>query len=68
MQRQAIESSFIRAVGYEGGTLEIEFKDGKLFQYKGVPDCVFRELCEAKSAGEFFNKNILNAYEAEQIL
>jgi hypothetical protein len=67
MQRGIIESSFIKAVGHESGILEVEFRDGKLFRYKDVPHSVFQEFLSAKSAGEFFNRNILHKYEEEEI-
>jgi hypothetical protein len=39
MNRQRVESSNIAAIGYESAsaTLEVEFMNGTLYEYYGVP-------------------------------
>ncbi|MDI3341821.1 MAG: KTSC domain-containing protein [Sphaerobacter sp.] len=65
MRRQAVESSVLRSVGYdrERETLEIEFQPGgRIYQYFGVPEEVYRELLAAPSLGQYFNEKIKGAY------
>lgn len=64
MQRDAVESSLMAKVGYvpEYKVLEIEFQDGRSYQYFGVPERVYRNLMAAESRGRYFNERIRDAY------
>jgi len=57
MERQQIESTSIRSVGYEphGGTLEIEFMHGGIYRYFDVPPLVYEQLMAAESKGTGFH-------------
>jgi KTSC domain len=48
------------------GTLEITFQDGRTYSYgdetKPVPVSVYAGLCNARSAGRYFNEFVLGAY------
>lgn len=57
--RSLVSSSAIRSVGYQNGTLEIEFADGSVYQYTG--------LMSAPSKGHYFNENIKDKYQANKI-
>jgi KTSC domain len=64
MQRKTVNSSRIKSVGYQDGTLEIEFQgSGRVYQYTGskVQDH-YNGLMAAHengdSVGRFFNQNI----------
>ncbi len=64
MERQFLESSMMRSVGYDGKEqiLEIEFKNsGRIYHYK-VEEAVFKELIEAESLGRYFRDNIAGVY------
>lgn len=58
MERKAVESSNIASIGYENGTLEVEFKNGGIFQYLDVPAEDYGKLIASKSAGKFLHGNI----------
>lgn len=60
MQRQTVESSVIRSVGYDPATeaLEIEFHHGEIYVYAKVPPSVFEALITAPSKGLFFHDSI----------
>lgn len=64
MERTAVSSSNIRAIGYDSGssTLEIEFNNGCVYQYAGVPQGEFDALMSAASHGTYFSANIKNRY------
>lgn len=55
MQRQAVESTNIKSVGYdpEDEVLEIEFHSGGVYQYLGVPPAVYEGMLAARYFGEF---------------
>jgi hypothetical protein len=69
MKRKIIDSSTLQTVGYEpqSGTLEIEFKNGRRYQYYDVPELVVRQLLAADSAGKFLNTRIKAMYSFKQI-
>ena len=57
MEREYVESSNIRSVGYNQNTstLEIEFNSGAVWQYYDVLENTYYELKSASSIGKFFN-------------
>ena len=44
MERELVSSSTIVSIGYEGETLEVEFKNGTVYQYYNVPEVVYSQL------------------------
>jgi hypothetical protein len=64
MQRQGVESTTMRSVGYDRTeqVLEIEFQSGAIYQYLDVPPAIYTELLEAESKGHYFNSEIRDAY------
>lgn len=57
MNRMAVESTTLAAVGYDEGqnVLELEFRSGAIYQYFGVPSDVQEQLLESASLGSYFN-------------
>jgi hypothetical protein len=51
MRRGIIKSELIKTIGHSGNTLEVEYADGKIFQYMGVPLKVFASIVRAKHPG-----------------
>jgi hypothetical protein len=62
MKRDAVVSSAVRSVGYQDGTLEIEFVSGRVYQYFDVPERLYQELMRATSIGTFFNERIRDRF------
>ena len=67
MRRISVESSNLGSVGYEQGTLEIQFNWGGVYQYYDVPEKVYEELMNADSHGVYFNANIKGEYDYERV-
>lgn len=67
MEMKPLESSNLKAAGFENGTLIIEFTNGTRYSYKNVPRHVYDELLAAPSHGKFFHLAIRNAYEATRM-
>jgi len=69
MERQKVNSSNIKSIGYEteSNTLEIEFKDGGVYQYLNVPESIFKGLMSASSHGSYFHKHIKDKYRGKKI-
>lgn len=62
-------SSVIRRVAYDPGNRELllTFVTRKAYRYKNVPMAVYAALLAARSKGSFFNSEIRDAYECEQM-
>jgi len=60
MNRTPVSSSNLVSVGYENGTLEVEFKDG-IYQYHNVPESLYRGLMSASSKGSYLDQHIKKA-------
>ena len=69
MNRTPVSSSNVASVGYDPNsmTLEVEFKDGSIYQYFDVPETVYQELMRASSVGEFIHANIRNSYRYTKV-
>jgi hypothetical protein len=60
MNRERVTSSNIASIGYDPvtNTLEVEFKNGTVYQYSDVPASVHSGLMAASSHGSYFNARI----------
>lgn len=69
MQRQPVDSSIIKEVGYDTmeQTLEVEFNNGDIWDYLDVPAVAYEEMMESSSIGSYFLRNIKNEFEAVHI-
>jgi hypothetical protein len=69
MERDQVDSTTIVSVGYDASmeTLEIEFKNGGIYQYYNVPETVYRQLMEATSKGQFFQTYVRDAFPYSRV-
>jgi hypothetical protein len=61
-------SSCVRFIAYhaERQLLQIEFVDGGVYSYSGVPDTTHIAFLRAESQGRFFNEMIRNRFPCEK--
>lgn len=64
MNRTPVQSSNILSVGYDPSslTLEVEFKNGTVYQYFDVPQSTFDALLAASSVGQYLNTNVRGVF------
>lgn len=69
MNRLPVTSSNMMSVGYdpETLTLEIEFSEGSIYQYSGVPRSVYTALMTATSKGSYFHAFIKDVYHFQRV-
>jgi len=69
VERKKVNSSSIRAIGYDerGRVLEVEFNDGRINQYTGVSPEVHRRLISAPSIVSYFRDNVEESFPAKRI-
>ena len=64
LNRISVSSSNIVSIGFDSnfGTLEIEFKNGGVFQYFDVPESIYNGIMSASSHRKYLSQNIKNNY------
>jgi hypothetical protein len=69
MERTALASSSLASAQYNPATeaLEIEFRNGRIYHYAGVPLHTYEQLMEAASKGQFFNFYIRDVYPSVRV-
>lgn len=65
MEREAVESKALSGIGYddESETLEVEFRNGRVYQYLGVPRTQYDWLRRVRDKGGYFNRMIRDQFE-----
>ena len=60
MNRESVSSSLLTSVGYDPDEqlLEVELQDGKIYQYRDIPEETYHGLRDADSLGRYFNHHI----------
>ena len=69
MDRYNVASSNILSIGYDQltMTLEVEFLNGRIYQYYNVPENMYHEIMRTPSKGRFLHAYIRNAYPFSQV-
>jgi hypothetical protein len=69
MEMMKVDSSNIEAVGYDedSSTLQVEFKNGGMYQYFDVPENVFVGLRDASSVGGYLAAAIKGTYRYSKV-
>ena len=58
-----VTSSQIKSIGYDSGTLYIEFNKGTVYTYSDVPELCFKLMLKVESAGKYFSEYIKGKYD-----
>jgi hypothetical protein len=58
----SVSSSAIRAVGFEAGTLAVQFHNSGTYYHHGVPYELFEHFMNSGSKGAFYNSFIRGRY------
>ncbi|HSX35559.1 MAG TPA: non-canonical purine NTP pyrophosphatase [Patescibacteria group bacterium] len=69
MQRVAVDSSDLVAIGYDAKTrtLEIEFKEGRVYQYLDVASDIHDRFMRVDSFGQYFDAFISGHYRYKRV-
>ena len=70
MNISAVESTTLATVGYDDalGILQLEFRNGAIYQYFGVATATYEALLNALSKGSYFNQFIRGHFPYRSIL
>lgn len=67
MNQEYVISTNLSSVGYQNSILEIGFKSGGIYQYRGVSEHTYHELMRAASKGQYFSTYIKDKYATQRI-
>ena len=69
MEMIGVDSSNVESVGYDedSSTLQVEFKNGSMYQYFDVPENIFIGLRDADSVGRYLSENIKGSYRYSKV-
>ena len=69
MERKRVNSSKLRAVGYDpkSRVLEVELRDGTLLAYSGVSQEVHRQFMNAPSPTSYYEDKIADEFSARRL-
>ncbi len=56
MERSYVSSSRIQSVGWQNNTLEVEFKNGAVYQYHGVTQNEYTSFINSASLGSALSR------------
>jgi hypothetical protein len=67
--RTVVDSRNLASVGYDGQSLvlEVEFQNGHVYRYAGVPRDVYDGLMTAASKGAYFNQTVRERFVGEEV-
>jgi hypothetical protein len=59
-----VESSSLAKLAYDTqrALLQVEFRDGSIYQFCGVPPQIYEDLLRADSKGAYFNRHIRGSF------
>lgn len=64
----AIEnSSNLKGVAYQGDVLTVQFLNGTIWRYTGVPEETFKAMMDADSKGSYFSREIRGKFSGEKL-
>jgi KTSC domain-containing protein len=68
MKTIVVESATLATVAYDVAreVLQLEFRDGGVYQYFEVPADIYEALLHAKSKGQYFNLAIRGRFQFER--
>ena len=69
MKLRPVDSEMLIAAGYDKRShiLQVIFRTGETYRYKGVPSSQYDELMSAESKGKYMHRHIIGHYDYERV-
>ena len=69
MTREPVSSSSLAEIGYDGSTetMEVCFKNGRIYQYFDVPQDVYDEMRTAESPGGYLSSEVKGRFRYARV-
>ncbi|MBD2183900.1 KTSC domain-containing protein [Planktothrix sp. FACHB-1355] len=64
-----VHSTMANSIGYDSDRhlLQVEFKNGSVYQYEGVDEEIWEEMISTDSPGKFYNREIKGYYRSRRL-
>lgn len=69
MERVRVQSESLKSVGYDAmtSTLEVQFRNGGIFQYFYVPHFIFSRLLETAAKANYFQNRVRHQFKFRRL-
>jgi hypothetical protein len=67
MRRKPVDSSSVLSIGWQDGTLEVEFVNEDVYQYFEVSEFTHAALMRSDSVGRFINTRIKPHHDFKEV-
>ena len=69
MRLKPVQSEMLIAAGYDRRSriLQVIFRTGETYRYKGVPSFEYDALMSAESKGKYMHRHIIGHYDYERV-
>ena len=69
MKLRQLDSEMLIAAGYDRRSriLQVIFRTGETYRYKGVPSSEYDALMSAESKGKYMHRHIIGHYDYERV-
>ena len=69
MERVRVQSDSLKSVGYDSmtETLEVQFRDGGVFQYYSVPEFLFQRLVRKGAKNAYFEDRVRRQFKFRRV-
>ena len=67
MERKSVTSSNIKSIGFDNGTMQVEFRGGAVYDHFDVPGDAYDKLMSADSKGAHYHKAIKGQYKVQRL-
>ena len=67
MIRRPVRSSMVKSIGHNDTTLEVEFRSGEIWQYKGVSANRALALMLSKSKGKHMHEYVIPNHDGKRV-
>jgi hypothetical protein len=69
MEMTSVQSSQVESIGYDAATktMAVQFHNGGLYRYDGVPPDVYEAALKAQSVGKFLAQSIKKQYRHHKV-
>lgn len=67
MDLKPVKSSVIKSIGHDGKNLRVQFHNGAVHEFSGVPAATYSAMLASGSMGRFFGSKIRNQFPSQKV-
>ena len=67
MERKSVTSSNINSIGFDNGTMQVEFSGGAVYDHFDVPQDEYQKFMTSESKGSHYHHAIKGKYRVQRL-